>query len=153
MPDTKTTCRPFTRLFPTFNPDSSLKEINQRQRPPIWMTMSSTTKVSMTQRKLYLEFTTHFASLCNSCTEKQHVTILKFSRYSTAHNSGTAQQESSFKSHIVELLKRHRMVVESSIGTKTCHILREALFRALVDSMHKTYGRGAHECLRVIALE
>ena len=40
-----------------------------------------------------------------------------------------------------------------SRGTKTYHFLREALFRALVYSMHKTVCRRAHEGLRVIELE
>ena len=33
------------------------------------------------------------------------------------------------------------------------HFLCEALFPALVNSMHKNIQRGAHECLQVIGLE
>ena len=33
------------------------------------------------------------------------------------------------------------------------HFLREALFRALANGMHKTVHRRAHECLRIMGLE
>ena len=43
-------------------------------------------------------------------------------------------------------VKSYPVVVETweSKVTKTCHLLREALFRALTDSMYKNVHRGAH---------
>ena len=47
---------------------------------------------------------------------------------------------------------RLRMSILSMGGAKTCHLLRDALFQALV-SLHKNVHRGAHGCLQVMGFE
>ena len=88
--------------------------------------------------------------------EKHHTHLLKFQIFWCCVTLEPLNWKTLFQSHIVEQHKSYRMAVESyeSIQrNQNAPLLREVVFWALAESIHKNVHCEAHGCLRVMGLK